>query len=297
MATSTEQRHSAAEGLQTVPPEEVLQRLFQAQTGSARALEPAFPALTQAAELGAAALRGTGRLAYAGAGSSGLMALADCLELSGTFGIAPARTPMLLAGGSASLLHLEGGPEDDVALAEGEMHGLRLGPGDVVICVSASGATPFTLAVARGAKAAGAAVVGIANVADSPLLALADVPVLLDTGPEVVAGSTRMAAGTAQKIALNLLSTVIAVRLGHVHEGYMVNVRADNAKLRDRAARIVAAIARVDEATAGAALERTGGAVKPAVLVAAGAMPEAAEALLESHDGHLGPALATLGKP
>lgn len=296
MAATTEQQHSAAAGLQVAAPQEVLQRLFEAQLGSARALEHALPALAQAVELGAAALGGSGRLAYAGAGSSGLMALADCLELSGTFGIPPARTPMLLAGGREALLHLEGATEDDIDLAEADLHGLRLGPGDVVICVSASGGTPYTVAIARKAQAAGAKVIGIANVKGSPLLACADVAVLVDTGPEVIAGSTRMAAGTAQKIALNLISTGIAVRLGHVHEGYMVNVRADNAKLRDRAARIVAAISGAGEKEARAALDESEGGVKRAVLLAAGAGPVMADTLLAAHGGHLGPALEELRK-
>lgn len=296
MAATTEQRHSSAEGLQKAAPEEALRRLFSAQIASASTLEPAFPALARAAALAAGALGGTGRLIYAGSGSSGLMALADCLELSGTFGIPPARTPMLFAGGSAALLHLEGAPEDDPALGESELKALRPGPEDVLVCVSASGSTPYTVAVARGLKAAGAAVIAIANVPGSPLLELSDVPVLLDTGPEVIAGSTRMAAGTAQKIALNLFSTALALRLGHVHEGYMVNVQADNAKLRDRAARIVAAISGAPESDARQALSESGGAVKMAVLLAAGAGPVAAETLLRAHGGHLGPALEELNR-
>ncbi len=136
--------------------------------------------------------------------------------------------------------------------------------------------------------------IGIANVPGSRLLADSDIAILLDTGPEVLSGSTRMAAGTAQKAALNMLSVLIGIRLGHVHDGYMVNVIADNAKLVDRAARIVAAIAGTDTAAAAAALARTGGSVKPAILVARGADPQAAHAALERSGGHLGPALTTL---
>ena len=166
--------------------------------------------------------------------------------------------------------------------------------GDVVLCLSASGATPYTLAVARGARNEGALVIGFANVAGSALLQMADIPVLMDTGPEIVSGSTRMGAATAQKIALNMLSVLVGLGLGHVHEGYMVNVVADNAKLIDRAARIVTALSGVDHAHATAALGQTGGAVKPAVLIAAGATAAAAQAALLTHDGHLGPALAEL---
>jgi N-acetylmuramic acid 6-phosphate etherase len=149
--------------------------------------------------------------------------------------------------------------------------------------------------VARAARARGLATIAIANVDASPLLAEADIAVLLDSGPEVVAGSTRMGAGTAQKIALNMASTLAALRLGHIHDGLMVNLTADNAKLRARAARIVAGIAAVPPEAAQAALDRAGGAVKPAVLLAAGARdPAHAGDLLAAAQGRLGPALAAL---
>jgi N-acetylmuramic acid 6-phosphate etherase len=288
----TEARHPAADGLQDAAPDDVLARLLAAQLAAAEVVRAAFPAIAAAAALGAGALGSGHRLIYAGAGSSGLMALSDCLELAGTFGIPPDRTPMLFAGGTAALLHMTGGSEDDRALAVADLTAVRPGPGDAVICVSASGGTPYTVEIARAARAAGAKVISVANVSNSALLAQADVEILLDTGPEVVAGSTRMGAGTAQKIALNMLSVLIGLQLGHVHAGYMVNVVADNAKLLDRAARIVAALSGADRGAAEAALSRTGGAVKPAVLVAAGATPEAAMAALDTHRGHLGPALA-----
>ena len=224
------------------------------------------------------------------------MALSDALELFGTFGIPPDQTPMLFAGGLAALIAMTGDVEDAAADGARDVAAARLGPGDVAICVSASGTTPYTLAAAEAARARGVRVIGIANVAGSALLAAADLPVLLDTGPELVAGSTRLGAGTAQKIALNMLSTLVGVRLGHVHDGYMVNLTADNAKLRRRAARIVAAVAGRSEEEAAEALAAAGGAVKPAVLIAAGAAGRAeAERLLTESGGHLGPALSGLG--
>jgi N-acetylmuramic acid 6-phosphate etherase len=291
---TTEQRHPAATGLQDRAPEAALALLLDAQVAAAGAVRQAVPALVLAARAAADALGGNHRLIYAGAGSSGLMALSDCLELAGTFGIPPDRTPMLLAGGAGTLLHMTGAVEDDPALAGADLARVRPGPGDVMLCISASGSTPYTLAVATRARAAGACVVGMANVPGSALLALADIPVLLDTGPEVVAGSTRMGAATAQKIALNLVSVLLGLHLGHVHEGFMVNVVADNAKLADRAARIVSALAGVPMAASVAALDRARGAVKPAVLIAAGQDPDAALSLLAAHAGHLGPALAGL---
>ena len=290
----TEDLHPFAAGLQDAPLHDVLGRLHAAQLKAADAVVPAFPALEKAAVAAAGALRQGRRLVYVGAGSSGLMALADCLELFGTFGIPPQRTPMLFAGGAAALLTMTGAVEDDPALAAADLAGLDPQPGDVLLCLSASGSTPYTLAIATGARARGALIVGMANVEGSALLEMSDIAVLLDTGPEVVAGSTRMGAGTAQKIALNLLSVLVGLQLGHVHEGYMVNVIADNAKLIDRAARIVAALSGAGPADAAAALTLAGGAVKPATLIAAGAAPVAAQTILDTHQGHLGPALAAV---
>ena len=252
----TEAQHQHARGIHAQPPAVVLARLLESQQAAAAAVAPALPALAAAAEAVAAALAAGRRVGYAGAGSSGLMALADAMEIAATFGIPAAQTPVLFAGGVASLLDHSGATEDEADQAAADLRSAGLAAGDVVIAVAASGTTPYTVAVAEAARAVGATVVGIANVERSRLLALADVAVLLDTGPEVVAGSTRLGAATAQKIALNLISTLAGIHLGHVHDGYMVNVVAANIKLRDRAARIVAAIAAADEPTARAALDR-----------------------------------------
>ena len=286
-AQSTEARHPASAGFHALTDAQALSTLLDAQMSALTAVRAAFPALEQAAARSADVLRAGGKMAYAGAGSSGLMALADSLELAGTFGIAPDRTPLMFAGGAAALLHLTGAVEDDPDLARVDLAQAGIGAGDVVLCLSASGTTPYTLVVAREAAARGATIVGFANVAGSALLDLADIPVLLETGAEVVSGSTRMGAATAQKAALNLLSALVGVRLGHVHDGYMVNLIADNAKLVDRAARIVADISGVSRAMAEAALAQTGGAVKPAILVARGQSPAEAKAALAESGGHL----------
>ncbi len=285
--SSTEARHPASEGFHTLAGQEALAVLLDAQVAALDALRPAIPALERVADAAAASLRAGGKLGYAGAGSSGLMALADCLELAGTFGIAPERTPMMLAGGTQSLLRLTGSVEDDPALALADLGRSGLGAGDTLLCLSASGRTPYALAMAEAARARGVTVAGFANVAGSALLTLADIPVLVATGPEVISGSTRMGAATAQKVALNMVSVLAAMRLGHVHDGYMVNLVADNIKLIDRAARIVAAIAGVSRDEAVAALARTDGAVKPAILVARGMAPGAAGAALAASGGHL----------
>jgi N-acetylmuramic acid 6-phosphate etherase len=276
----TEALHPLSAGLHLAPADQVLSRALSAQEAALAVVRQSLPALEAAASRAATALRSGGRLAYAGAGSSGLMALAD-------------RTPMLFAGGADALLKMTGGVEDDPAFAAADLARTALGPQDVLIAVSASGSTPYTLAVVAGARKASTTVIGIANVADSPLLQQADVPVFLDTGAEIVAGSTRLGAATAQKVAMNLISVLVGVQLGHVHDGMMVNLIADNAKLKDRAARIVARVAGVDTGIARVALNRANGAVKPAVLVARGATPDAALARLSSAGGILADALKT----
>lgn len=288
----TEARHPHSAGLQDRDGVTALGQLLDAQAAALAAVRPALAGIETAAQAAADVLRAEGRLGYAGAGSSGLMALADALELAGTFGIMPDRTPILFAGGAAALLHMTGGVEDDPALAAADVAASGLGAGDMVLCLTASGSTPYTLEVARLARAAGARVVGFANVPGAALAPLSDIMITLETGPEVVSGSTRMGAATAQKVALNLFSTRLGILLGHVHDGYMVNVVADNAKLLDRAARIVSALSGRDAAAAQAALSASGGAVKAAVLIAAGATPDRAAALLSDCGGQIGPALA-----
>lgn len=271
MAATTEARHERAEGLDGLPPAEILNVLLDGQLGAVESVRKALPALERAARAAADRLRAGGRLVYCGAGSSGLMAMSDGLELPGTYGIGPDQAPILLAGGAESLLLLAGGYEDDVERATRDVEALSLSPDDCMICVSASGSTPYTLRAAEIGRARGATVIGIANNAGTPLLDGADIAVLIASPPEAIAGSTRMGAGTAQKIALNMISTLAAVHLGHVHDGYMVNLRADNIKLRDRARRIVSAISGTDTDRAGRLLDEAGGSVKIAVLLAAGA--------------------------
>lgn len=291
----TEAVHEHAGGLDEQPPATILGFLADAQVEAAKTVRDAIPAITEAATIVAASLAAGGRLAYAAAGSSGLMALADALELPGTYGIPRNRIVILFAGGAAALQDMAGAPEDDSAQAAREVADAGLGKGDCLIAVSASGSTPYAVGALEEAIRRGMRTVAIANNAGSPLLELAEAPVLLATPPEVIAGSTRMGAGTAQKIALNMLSTLAAIHLGHVHDGYMVNLFADNIKLRGRAARIVAAVAGCDDEAALRALEKTGGQVKPAILIAAGAADaKAAEELLDRTGRRLRPALSKL---
>lgn len=288
----TERRHPLAEGLDALSGIEVLGRLLTAQEVALTALRPALPALDAGAALMARTVERGGALVYAGAGSSALMAMSDALELSGTFGLSPERIRILMAGGLPTGTHMPGATEDDVAEAEAAAAAIRAG--DTVIAVTASGSTPYALAVAQVARTRGASVIAIANNPGAPILGQADLAICLATPPEMIAGSTRMGAGTAQKAALNLMSTLMGIRIGAVHDGMMVAVVAENAKLRARARAIVAAIAGVDAGAAAAALARAGDAVKPAVLIARGMTEKAARDMLAQTGDNLRAALARI---
>jgi len=286
----------AAEGLDTWSDQRILSALLGGQERGVAAVNAAFSDVAKAADLVAATLGKGGRLIYVGADSSGLIARLDALELPGTFGIAPDRALALIAGGAASFERLDGAVEDDADQARADVASIQTGKDDVVIGISASGATIYTCAALKEAQARGAATIGIACNDAAPIFENTAVAIALLSGGEVLAGSTRMGAGTAQKAALNLLSTLTAIKLGHVHDGMMVNVRAENEKLRQRAAGIVARVAKVDLATAQANLLAADFEPKIAILLAAGAkdVSDATRLLKESH-GHLRPALAWLG--
>jgi N-acetylmuramic acid 6-phosphate etherase len=291
--TATEARHKNAEGLDALPPHEILALLAAGQQAAAAAVDAAIPAIGEASEIFAASIRAGNKVVYVGAGSSGLMAMADALELPGTYGVAREQIVVLLAGGVESLSDLAGAPEDDIVQAQKDAG--VIGSGDCVICVSASGGTPYVLAVAEEAHRRGAKVVALANNAGAKLFLHADVAILLETPAEVIAGSTRMGAGTAQKIAFNMLSTLAATMLGHVHDGHMVNLHPDNEKLRLRAARIVSDIAGIEADEAARLMDEADGSVKVAVLLAAGAAgADGARQLLSTSGGRLRPALAEL---
>ncbi|WP_065334900.1 N-acetylmuramic acid 6-phosphate etherase [Tritonibacter mobilis] len=290
---ATEQLHENAKDLDARPLAEVAEILAHAQHDASQSPLAATEAICAGALAMARAIRAGGTLHYAAAGSSGLMAAADALELGGTFSIPAAQLRIHMAGGMPTGVEMPGGTEDETAELERAL--AEIGPDDVLIGVSASGTTPYTVAGAKLAKTRGACVIGIANNAGSALLDIADHAALLQTPPEVISGSTRMGAGTAQKIALNMLSTLMAVDLGHVHDGMMINLRADNIKLRIRARQIVTRITGATDNTANAAIEAAGGNVKCAILIAAGATDLAdANARLETTGGKLRPALSSL---
>ena len=297
VAYRTEEASERYRGIDFWPSAEVLSAIVAAQRQAIDAVAPAVPALAAAGEAVAERMRDGGRLIYVGAGSSGLLAQVDALELPGTFGIPAESVHVLLAGGPQALLALPAGAEDDAEAGERDIDVLGVGARDAVVALSASGRTPYPLAAMLRAGRRGALTIGIASNADTPLLNGADHAVLLATPPEVIAGSTRMNAGTAQKCALNMLSSLIGIRLGHVFEGMMVNLQAANDKLRRRAVVIVMRAAGVAEDEAAGALAQVGGEVKTAIVLCAGAGDaNRARHLLEEHGGDVRAALAGLAQ-
>lgn len=273
-----------------------LQRLHAGQLAAVAAVGPALSALAAAVEDGAERLQRGGRLIYAGAGTSARIAVQDGAELLPTFGWPADRVAFAVAGGEAALLRPVENAEDGINAAAARIGDLKVGFNDVVVAVTASGETPFTLAALRTGKAAGALTIGVASNAGATLLMEAEHAILLATGAEPVAGSTRMKAGTAQKVALNLFSTMLMVRLGRVYRGQMVDMIATNEKLRKRAVRMVASLDGCSEGDAARALADAGGDLKASVLVRRGLDARRARALLQRHGGRLRDAIGEIDK-
>lgn len=269
--------------------------LIDSQREAVHTLSECIAPLAAAIDAAVARLRATdGRLIYAGAGTSGRLAVQDGVELWPTYSWPMDRLGFVLAGGLEAMVGSVEGAEDDTLAAQTAMAALEPGGDDVVIGVAASGSTPFTVEAVRWARAAGALAIGLSSNDTAPLLQGVDHPICLRSGPEMVAGSTRLAAGTLQKIALNTLSTGIMVRLGRVYGGRMVSMRSSNQKLRRRAAAMVAGLCGVTAEEGLQAVERAEGDVRLASLLALGAGEAAARDALRATDGNLREALASL---
>lgn len=278
-------------------PADVLESFVEGQFSAVAAVRAALPAIRSAAVAMEARLRERGRLAYAGAGTSGRLAVQDGAELAPTFGWPNDRLLLLIAGGRDALLQSVEGAEDDIAYARQLIGQHRIDADDVLVAVAASGTTPFTLACLRESRMRGALTVGIANNQATPILEESHHPIFLDTGPEPIAGSTRLKAGTAQKITLNGISTLLMILLGRVYCGLMVDVRASNEKLLRRSEDMLVELTGCSPGDARNALDSANGSVKLAVLLIHGCDPKLAEDLLDRAKGHLGQALDLIEHP
>ncbi|CAI9119813.1 N-acetylmuramic acid 6-phosphate etherase [Brytella acorum] len=277
------------------PTGSVLAALAESQMVAVAVAHAALPDIEAVVEAAIPRLRKGGRMFYVGAGTSGRVGMQDGVELTPTFGMPVERLVLLLAGGLDAVSQAVEGAEDDEEAARAEVLSFVPDENDVVIGVAASGSTPYTCAALATARECGSLTVGVSGNLKGRVLHEAEFGIRLPTGPEVVSGSTRLKAGTAQKVALNMLSTTIMIRLGHVYRGQMVDMKVTNAKLGKRAARMVKMLAGGTDAEIEAALKRAGGNVKRAVLARAGVAAEAIEDLLDRHQGDLRKALAAVG--
>ncbi|MCX2864415.1 N-acetylmuramic acid 6-phosphate etherase [Paucibacter sp. PLA-PC-4] len=244
----------------------LLQVLADDQLQAVAALRAALPALQQAVEAALPRIQSGGRLIYAGAGTSGRLGVLDSVELGPTFSWPRERALALIAGGESAMFVAVEGAEDDEDQGERDLQALALDSKDVLLALAASGGTPYVLGALRAARAAGALSLGFANNPGAPVLAAADIAILLDTGPEVISGSTRLKAGSAQKMALNTFSSALMVRLNKVYGNLMVDLRASNIKLVKRAVALTMQATGVDEKAARAVLEQCDFHVKVAVV-------------------------------
>jgi N-acetylmuramic acid 6-phosphate etherase len=289
----TEQRNPASSGLDELDTLGVLQVLNAQDHAVIDAVAAALPQLAELVDIAAERMRRGGRVHYFGAGTSGRLGVLDASELLPTFNLEPGRVLGHIAGGQEALVNAVENAEDSAA--DGRAIGTELGPDDVAIGIAASGSTPYVGGALEAAGRAGAHTVLISNNPYASLASKAHDHIVLDTGPEVITGSTRLKAGTAQKLTLNGFSTALMVALGRTWDNLMVSVVATNAKLRERTVRILREAADLDDAEARQLLERCDGDLKTAIVVSfTEAAPTAAASALDSHEGSVRAAIGAL---
>jgi N-acetylmuramic acid 6-phosphate etherase len=292
MTLNTEQPSNTHPELDLYATEALVSAFAQDQLQAVAAVQAAAPDIARAVDLALPRIQAGGRLLYLGAGTSGRLGLLDSVELLPTFSWPSERAVARLAGGEQAMFVAVEGAEDDALQGAADLNALRPSQLDVVLLIAASGATPYVLGALQAAKAAGALSVGLANNPGAPVTAQADVGITLDTGSEVISGSTRLKAGTAQKIALNTFSSSLMVKLHKVYGNLMVDVKATNAKLRRRSVALTQRGSGKSQAEAAAALQAAGGSVKLAILMLRATLDaQAATQRLEANGGSLRAAL------
>jgi N-acetylmuramic acid 6-phosphate etherase len=275
---------------------ELVDTLVDDQAAAADAVRAAGPELVLAVEAALPRIRAGGRLVYVGAGTSGRLGVLDSVELNPTFSWPRDRALALMAGGLGAMFDAVEGAEDHYELGSHDLRNLAVGSNDVVLLIAASGTTPYVLGALQAAHTAGALTIGLANNPQSPLASLAEIGITLDTGPELVSGSTRLKAGTAQKIALNTFSTALMVRLHKVYGNLMVDLRATNAKLVRRALALTMHATGAGEGQALAVLRSCDQQVKVAIVaLRAGIDVGSAQARLLAAHGSVRAALTATG--
>lgn len=261
----TEKSNTQSENLDQLSSLDIVRLINEEDRTVAEAVAAALPEIGQAVDAIVTSLQQGGRLFYVGAGTSGRLGILDAVECVPTFGTQPQQVQGVIAGGERAFVRSVEGAEDDPALAESDLKERKLSADDVVVGIAASGRTPYTIGAVEFAKSVGAPAIAIACNVPAPLLEAAEIAIGVPVGPEVLTGSTRMKAGTAQKMVLNMLSTASMVRLGKVYGNLMVDVQITNAKLVERARRIVMQVTGVDAETADKLLQQADGHAKTAI--------------------------------
>ena len=261
----TEMRNPRTMEIHTMETAEILRTINEENRRVTEAIEEAIPEITRATDAITNSIKNGGRIFYIGAGTSGRLGVCDAAECPPTFGVSPELFNGIIAGGARCMFRAAEGEEDDPLQSVVDLDAAGLKKGDVVVGISASGSAAYVIAAMNHAKEIGAVAVSISNNPDTPLAAAADIAICADTGPEVITGSTRMKAGTAQKIILNMLSTTAMVQCGHVYENLMINLKPSNKKLRRRVIRIVTDILKCDEEAAEKLLDQNDWNIRAAV--------------------------------
>jgi N-acetylmuramic acid 6-phosphate etherase len=293
----TEQRNKASQNLDRMTAREIVALMNREDRKVALAVEREVPAIARAVDAIVAGIQNGGRLIYVGAGSSGRMAVLDAAECQPTFGTPPKLVQAVIAGGGRAITQAVEGAEDDVRHAEGELRTRNLTGNDVVVGVTASGTTPFVLAALGYARGRGATTVAITSNRKTPVARLGKIVIAAEVGPEVLTGSTRMKAGTAQKMVLNMLSTATMARLGHVYENLMIDVVQTNEKVARRALRILAEASGRKVSAAEHALRTAGHNMRVAlVMLKLGVEAKDAKKRLQAAGGNLRAALGEMSE-
>jgi N-acetylmuramic acid 6-phosphate etherase len=294
---ATEQVNPLAADLDTKPALEIAHIINSEDVQVAKAVRRALPQIARAINWAANAIAGGGRLIYVGAGTSGRIAALDAAECPPTFGADPKTVQFVIAGGNQALAAATEADEDSPELGVREMRKKKPGHIDLVVGLAASGRTPFTVAAIEYARSRGARTIAVTNNRRTPLQRAAELAIVIETGPEVISGSTRMKAGTAQKMVLNMISTGAMVRLGYVYGSLMVKVHPKNVKLTERGIRILERAADVFRDEAETLLRNAAGSIPAAlVMVKAGVNRKQAEKALIAADGHIRRAVTLASK-
>ena len=285
---ATEKRNPDTVTIDELTTLEVIQKIHEADLGVASRITPVLKEISSVVEKVVTAFENEGRLIYIGAGTSGRLGVLDASECPPTYGTDPKLVVGIIAGGEYALQHAIEGAEDDAELGQSDLQSLNVTERDVVVAIAASGRTPYCLGAMKYAKTKGALTAALVCSVDSPMEKLADISIPVITGPEVVTGSTRMKAGTAQKLVLNMISTASMVRWGKVYSNLMVDVQPTNEKLRQRAKNIIIEASGATEKEAEMALQEQGGNTKAAIFqLVTGVAPHEAKLQLDEHNGKL----------